>query len=105
KGVKKNLKVAFNWYNKAAAQGHVVGQTNLGIMYELGHGTKQNLVQAYMWYTLSANKGHTKATRHRKQLAVKMTPEQLNRSETLAIGWNATTAELTQERLQLIVSN
>ena len=35
-----------NWYQKAAEQGHVASQFNLGLLYQDGKGVRQNKSQA-----------------------------------------------------------
>ena len=40
RGVRQNVKKAFNWYKKAAEQGFVEAQYTLGRMYERGAGIK-----------------------------------------------------------------
>ena len=49
---------AAKWYRKAAEQGQVDAQYNLGWMYEEGSGVKRNYVQAYKWFSLSEKKIH-----------------------------------------------
>jgi TPR repeat protein len=39
---------AVKWYRKAAEQGDVKAQSNLGVMYASGQGVKQDLVLAHM---------------------------------------------------------
>ena len=33
-----NYKKAFEWYEKAAAQGHATAQSNMGVLYDKGQG-------------------------------------------------------------------
>lgn len=56
-GVTKNLKEAFNWYQKSANKYHTGGMEILGAMYEHGYGTTKNYTQAKYWYERAANKG------------------------------------------------
>ena len=52
---KKNYKQAIDLYRKAAEQGNIAGQYNLGIMYEKGLGVKKDATQAIAWYQKGAN--------------------------------------------------
>ena len=52
---------AVYWYRKAAAQGNVVAQKNLGICYENGFCVKQDPKQAVEWYRKSAEQGYADA--------------------------------------------
>jgi TPR repeat protein len=57
-GTVKNLKKAFEYYEKAANQGYAHSQYNLGIMYYGGTGTSKNLEKAFEYYEKAANQGH-----------------------------------------------
>ena len=41
------------WWTKAAKQGYVPAQNNLGVMYWYGLGILKNVVRAYMWIHLA----------------------------------------------------
>jgi hypothetical protein len=49
------------WFRKAAEQGDVVAQFNLGLMYEHGQGVPQDYVQAVAWYRKAADQGNAEA--------------------------------------------
>jgi TPR repeat protein len=49
---------AVKWYRKAAEQGHVAAQHNLGLCYQNGHGVSQNDSEAVKWYRKAAEKGN-----------------------------------------------
>ena len=44
---------AVKWYRKAAEQGYVMAQYNLGVMYALGQGVPPDYVEAYAWSLLA----------------------------------------------------
>ena len=46
---------------KAAKQGHINAQYNVGRCYEKGHGTTQNFSEAIKWYRKSAEAGNASA--------------------------------------------
>jgi uncharacterized protein len=60
-GVKQDKAKAFHWISKAAHQGDVVAQCELGIMYDKGEGVKQDKSHAFEWFMVAARKGHTKS--------------------------------------------
>jgi hypothetical protein len=56
-GVKKDLKIAFDWYKKSAENGFSYGQNNLGNCYYTGEGVEKNTISASFWFEKSAEKG------------------------------------------------
>lgn len=48
---------AASWYRRAAEEGHVLGQHNLGNLYAAGRGVPQNDSLAALWWEKAANKG------------------------------------------------
>ena len=52
-GMKQDFEQAFNWYHKAADQGYVQAEYNLGIMYDEGIGVAQSHAAGYFWLTLA----------------------------------------------------
>ena len=59
--IKKDINEAFKWYTKAALQGQVEAQYNLGVMYDQGKGVPKNYSDAYKWYKLAAEQGFANA--------------------------------------------
>ncbi|CAM4392852.1 MAG: hypothetical protein LEGION0398_MBIBDBAK_01162 [Legionellaceae bacterium] len=59
RGVEKDEKTAFYWYQKAADQGNAQGQSSLGVMYANGRGVEKDDKQAVYWYQKAANQGNT----------------------------------------------
>ena len=54
RGVPEDLAEAAAWYHKAAEQGHVSAQFNLGAMYATGRGVPEDLAEAAAWFRLAA---------------------------------------------------
>ncbi len=75
------------WYRRAAGQGLVLAQNNLGIMYEKGHGVPQDYVQAHKWFNLAATQGDKEAEKYRDFVAKKMTPADISKAQKLARQW------------------
>ena len=55
------LTAAVNDTRARAERGEADAQTNLGIIYEKGHGVAQDLAQAVTWYRKAADQGHAPA--------------------------------------------
>ena len=53
---------SFEWYEKAALQGHIESQEMLGLMYSAGQGVKKNDEKAFEWYNKVALKTENKDT-------------------------------------------
>ena len=60
-GGTKDLKLAREWFAKAAAQGEERAQFNLGVMYYMGEGAEKDFAKANEWFTKSANAGNARA--------------------------------------------
>ena len=56
-GVVMDEKKSFDWYKKAAEQGHPKAQYNLGVMYIIGSGTPKSLSDAKHWLRLAYDNG------------------------------------------------
>ena len=69
---KKNYKEAIAWYRKAADQGNIAGEYNLGILYEKGLGEKTDLTQAIYWYQKAANQNDKDAYKHLTNAQIKL---------------------------------
>jgi len=56
-GVTEDYQQAAQWYRKAAEQGSMAGQCNLGFMYANGYGVTKDYQQATQWYRKAAEQG------------------------------------------------
>ena len=54
-GVEPDIQKAFEWYQKAANQGHALAQTNLAYFYLLGIGVDKDEQKAFTLYQQAAN--------------------------------------------------
>ena len=84
KGVPKDPVEAIKWYRKAAEQGRVDAQFNLGVSYATGNGVPKDLVQAHMWLNLSGAKGFEGAKLKLETLEKQMSAEQKAEAMKLA---------------------
>jgi hypothetical protein len=61
KGVVQDYAEAILWYRKAAEQGDVLAQLNLGVMYDEGKGVVEDYVEAIRWFRKAAEQGDARA--------------------------------------------
>ena len=79
-------------YKKAAEQGHLGAQNNIGVMYALGHGVRADLLEAYKWLRLAVHtskrdpsiKDGYPMKQNLQALIGAMTPKQLEESKLRA---------------------
>jgi len=67
-GVAKNEATAIEWCKKAALQGKVSAQFNLGVFYESGRGVRRDVREAIRWYRMAANQGDAQAKARLREL-------------------------------------
>ena len=60
-GFPKDPKIAVSWFRKAAEQGDILGQFNLGDAYQSGNGVPQNDTKAFEWFNKAADQGYPDA--------------------------------------------
>jgi TPR repeat protein len=72
---------AVKWLCRAADQGYVQAQYNLGFMHQIGEGIPQDSIEACKRYSLAAAQGIGMASEKRKDLAAHMTPGQIAESQ------------------------
>ena len=75
---------ALKWFTLSAEQGNAYAQYSLGYMYENGRGVIQDNIRAHMWYNIAASQGYEYATRHRDQIAGKMTRADISTAQKTA---------------------
>ena len=68
----------------AAEQGNAYAQFRLGIAYHRGKGVVQDLVYSYVWFSLGAWQQHGFSSARKKNVAARMTPEQIAEAQKLA---------------------
>jgi hypothetical protein len=76
-GVPKSTTEAVQWVRLAAEQGSTEGQNSLGYAYATGTGVTQDLAEAYKWYRLAVAEGNMHAELNLKELAPRLTEEQI----------------------------
>ena len=83
-GVSEDKKEAVKCYRKAAEQGLVEAQFNIGLMYHKGEGVPEHSVTAYAWWNIAATNGKERAKVAKLNLAKDMTPEQIAKGQELS---------------------
>ncbi|MCL2646500.1 MAG: sel1 repeat family protein [Phycisphaerales bacterium] len=68
KGAERGDAEAAEWSRKAAEQGNVKAQYNLGAFYENGVGVSADVREAVRWYQKAADQGHAGAREALKRL-------------------------------------
>ena len=83
-GVPLDYAEAARWYRKAAEQGSVGAQNNMGVLHVWGYGVPQDNVEAYAWFSIAAEQGFLGAAPGRDEAAKWMTNAELGRAQVLA---------------------
>jgi TPR repeat protein len=87
-GVPKDNSKAVSYYLKAAAQGYVTAQTNLGFIYsDGGELLPKDYSRAHMWLNMAASKGDKEAVKQRNAVEKLMTAADFSESQRLAREW------------------
>ena len=63
-GITNDFHEAVKWYRKAADQGHVDAQYNLGIYHAIGIGIAKDSAEAAKWFRRAAEQGHVDSQYH-----------------------------------------
>ena len=66
KKVKQSYEVALKWFSMAAKQKHVKAMANMGLCYQLGHGTKKDSLMAVKLYKESIKAGNSELVKQRE---------------------------------------
>lgn len=86
-GVPMNDVSAANYYRMAAEQGFVQAQKSLAFSYVHGAGVEQSRIEAYLWYELAARNGDASSKIKCKELAEKMSQDELLGAQQLVLEW------------------
>ena len=81
----QNARESLEWFEKAAAQGYLDGQFNLGIAYMKGAGVNQDLVRGVAWLEICREKNSRDAIRALAAARRRLTPEQLQAARDLQV--------------------
>ena len=67
--MEKDIQLAIEWYERAAAQGEAMALFNLGSLYRKGYGVRENPAKARELYPQAAAKGNRPARQVLKRMA------------------------------------
>ncbi len=81
----EDYKTALQILPPFAEKGDGQAQFALGIMYYKGFGVPQNYIRAHMWLNLGQSNGHKHGLEVRAEIERKMTPQQIERAQDLAV--------------------
>jgi TPR repeat protein len=76
---------ARKWFTRAAHDGYATAQFDLGRLWEKGWGGRKSLIWAYAWDDLAASHGNIDAQKARNTIRDKLTADQLNEAQSLAV--------------------
>ncbi len=62
---------ALREWRPLAKQGYAEAQSNLGVMYDIGHGVPQDYAEAVKWYRKAAEQGYAEAQHNLGRMYVK----------------------------------
>ena len=104
KGVPQDYAKTPSWFQKAADQGYLYAQAELGFIYENGWGVSQDYVQAHMWFNLAAAREDMAvicklAAKQRDKVAAIMTPDQIAEAQRMAREWMQSHPSTRYDRL------
>lgn len=57
RGVERDYEKSLEWFTKAAEQGHVHAQTELGSKYKSGEGVERDVEKSVYWYIKAGEQG------------------------------------------------
>ena len=94
-GLRRNTRKSLYWHCRAAIQGHVLAQYELGnILSNFFNDPNRNTalgtadyISAYMWYTVALINGHQDALDAREKIAAQMPNEDVLRAKRWATKW------------------
>jgi TPR repeat protein len=83
--VPQDYVLARKWFTRAAHDGYGTAQFDLGRLWEKGWGGPKSLIRAYAWDDLAASHGNIDAQKARDAIRGKLTTDQLNEAQSLAV--------------------
>ena len=94
RGVPRDFAEATKWYACAADQGHVQAQFRLGSCYAVGKGVNKDQLRAYFWLTVASKQDDKDAEKQRSELAPKLSPDDITKTELSAAAWKPKPAQV-----------
>jgi len=88
--VTKDYVEAVKCFQKAAENGFVPAQRDLGVCYVNGQGIEKNNIEAYKWWLIAKANGDEVAAKYLLTLEREMSSDQIAKSQELARNFKAT---------------
>ncbi|MDG1257029.1 MAG: hypothetical protein P8O08_06380 [Paracoccaceae bacterium] len=85
-GLKKSSSDGYNlkWYTRAAKQGYVSAQNNLGWLYSKTTTQFHSETKAYMWWLIAAQNGSQKALENMVRMETRLAPDNISKAQNMA---------------------
>ena len=83
-GIDASPGLAFEWYRRSASQGHARAMLGLARISAQGEGPMRDLAKAHAWNQLAATQGEEEGRLRARELAGRMSAEELARADGLA---------------------
>ena len=74
----------FKWYTRAAKQGYVSAQNNLGWLYSKTTTQFHSETKAYMWWFIAAQNGSQKALENMVRMETRLAPDNISKAQKMA---------------------
>ena len=72
------------WYTRAAKQGYVSAQNNLGWLYSKTTTQFHSETKAYMWWLIAAQNGSQKALENMVRMETRLAPDNISKAQNMA---------------------
>ena len=72
------------WYTRAAKQGYVSAQNNLGWLYSKTTTQFHSETKAYMWWFIAAQNGSQKALKNMVRMETRLAPDNISKAQNMA---------------------
>ena len=72
------------WYTRAAKQGYVSAQNNLGWLYSKTTTQFHSETKAYMWWFIAAQNGSQKALENMVRMETRLAPDNISKAQNMA---------------------
>jgi TPR repeat protein len=80
---------ALRWFTLCAERGDPECQYEVGVFHAAGQGVARDLVKGHMWLNIAAAQNYEQARLRRDDAADRMTRDQIDRAQKLAVDWMA----------------
>jgi TPR repeat protein len=71
------------WYTRAAKQGNVSAQNNLGWLYSKTTTQFHSETKAYMWWVIAAQNGSQKALENMVRMETRLVPDNISKAQNM----------------------